>query len=67
MTLFKYVMMNYCKENNTLVGSSNFSAWKKRTDLNLIEEEVMDFIDGSTIQTPKEDALDHTKYMKGEI
>ena len=59
--------MTYCKESNKLVGSSNFSAWKKRTDLSLIEDEVMDCIEGSTIQPPKEDAPSHAKYMKGEI
>jgi len=59
--------MSYCKESNKLVGSSNFSAWKKRTDLNLIEDEVMDYIKGSIAQPPKEDAPAHAKYMKGEI
>ena len=59
--------MPYCKESNKLVGSSNFSASKKRTDLNLIEDEVMDYIKGSTVQPPKEDAPTYAKYMKGEI
>ena len=58
MTLLKFVKITYCKERNKLVWSSNFSAWKKRTDLNLIEDKVMDYIEGSTI---------HAKYMKGEI
>ena len=35
--------MPFCKESNKLVGVSNFLAWKKRTDLNLIENEVMDY------------------------
>ena len=61
------VKMPYCKESNKLVGSSNFSAWKKRIDLNLIEDEVMDYNEASTIQPPKEDAPAHAKYMKGEI
>ena len=59
--------MPFCKESNKLVGSSNFSAWKKRTDLNLIEDEVMDYIEGSIVQPPKEDTSAHAKYMKGEI
>ena len=59
--------MTYCKERNILVGSSNFSAWKKRKDLNLIEDEVMEYIEGSTIQPSKEDAPAHAKYIKGEI
>ena len=56
-----------CKESNKLVGSSNFSAWKKRTYLNLIEDEVMDYIEISTIQPSKEDNPAHAKYMKGKI
>ena len=59
--------MTYCTESNKLVGSSNFSTWKKRTDLNLIEDEVMDYIEGSAVQPPKEDPPAHAKYMKGEI
>ena len=59
--------MTYCIESNKLVRSSNFSAWNKRTDLNLIEDEVMDYIEGSTVQPPKEDAPAHAKYMKGEV
>ena len=45
----------------------NFSAWKKRTDLNLIEDEVMGYIKGYTTQPSKQDAPAHAKYMKGEI
>ena len=59
--------MTYCKESNKLVGSSKFSAWKKRTDLNLIEDKVMDYIKGPTVQPSKEDSLAHAKYLKGEI
>ena len=59
--------MTYCIESNKLVGSSNFSAWKKRTNLNLIENEVMGYIEGSTIQPSKEDIQAYTKYMKGDI
>ena len=58
--------MTYCKESNKLVGSSKFSAWKKTIGFNLIEDKVMDYIEGSTIQPPKEDAPAHAKYMKGE-
>ena len=35
--------------------------------MNLIEDEVMDYIEGSTVQPSKEDAPAHAKYMKGEI
>ena len=37
------------------------------TDLNLIENEVMDYIRGSTTRPSKEDAQAHAKYMKGDI
>ena len=67
MTLLKFVKLTYFKESNKLVGSSNFSAWKKRTILNLIEDEVMDYIEGSIVPPSKEDAPAHVKYMKGEI
>ena len=59
--------MTYCLESNKLVRLSNFNAWKKRTDLKLIENEVMGFIEGSTIQPPKEDILAYIKYMQGDI
>ena len=35
--------------------------------MNLIEDEVMDYIKESTIQPSKEYAPAHAKYMKGEI
>ena len=35
--------------------------------MNLIEDEVMDYIEGSKIQPPKEYAPTHAKNMKGEI
>ena len=59
MSLLNSVKITYCKESNKLVGSTNLSAWKKRTDLNLIENEVMDYIERSTIQPSKEDAPVH--------
>ena len=67
MTSFKSVKMYFCKESNKLVGVSNFLAWKKMTDLNLIENEVMDYIKGSTTRPSKEDTQAHAKYMKGDI
>ena len=35
--------------------------------MNLIEDEVMDYIEGSIVQPPKEDTSAYAKYMKGEI
>ena len=48
-------------------GVSNFLAWKKRTDLNLIENEVMNYFKRSSTRPSKEDTQAHAKYMKGEI
>ena len=59
--------MSFCKENNKLVGVSNFLAWKKRTNLNLSENEVMDYIKGSRTRPSKEDTQAHAKFMKGDI
>jgi len=59
--------ISFCKESNKLVGAANFLAWKKRTNLNLIENEVMDHIKGSITQPPKEDTQAHARFMKGEV
>ena len=40
---------------------------EERTDLSLIENEVMGYIEGSTIQPSREDVLAYIKYMKGDI
>ena len=57
----------FCKESNKLVGDSNYLAWKKRIDLCLIENEVMEHVKGSITKLRKEDAQDLAKYMKGEV
>ena len=67
MTSSESIKILFCKESNKLVGVSNFLAWKKRKDLNLIENEVMDYIKGSTTRPSKEDTQAHAKYMKGDI
>jgi len=67
MTISYNIKINFCKERNNLVGATNFLAWKKRIDLNLIENEVMVHIKGSITQPPKEDTQAHAKYMKGEV
>lgn len=51
-------MTSYCKENNKLVGSSNFLAWKKRIDLIVIENEVVGHVKGLIVESPKEEAQD---------
>jgi len=67
MTISDNNKMYFCKESNELVGTANFLAWKKRTDLNLIENEVMDPIKGSITQPPKEYTQAHARFMKGEV
>ena len=53
MSTFESVKISFCKENNKLVGASNFVAWKKRIDLNLIENEGMEHVKGSISKPPK--------------
>ena len=60
-------MTSICKESTKLVGSSSFLAWKKRTDLVLIENEAIGHVKGSITKPPKEEAQALAKYMKGEI
>jgi len=67
MTISDNNKMYFCKESNKLVGAANYLAWKKRTDLNLFENEVMDHIRGSITQPPKEDTQAHARFMKGEV
>ena len=63
----EFVKMSFRKEINKLVGASNYLAWKKMTDLNLIEHEVMDHVKGSITKPGEEDAQALAKYMKGEV
>ena len=41
-----YRMPTFFKESNKLIGSTNFLEWKKRTDLILTENEVMEYVPG---------------------
>jgi len=67
MSTFEYVKMSICKESNQFVGASNYIAWKKRTYLNLVENEVMEHVKGFITKLWKEDAQAVAKYMKGEV
>jgi len=58
--------MSFCKETNKRVGASKFLAWKKMTNLNLIENEVMEHVKDSVTKPPKEYAQALERYMKGE-
>jgi len=61
------VKMYFCKENNKLVEASNYLAWMKRTDPNLIENEVMVHVKGSITKPAKKDAQALENFMKGEV
>lgn len=60
-------MTTFCKENNKLVGTLNYLAWKKRIDLILIENEVIEYVKGSITKPPQEQSQALSKYMKGEV
>lgn len=60
-------MNSFCKESNNLAVSSIFFAWKKRTNLIFIENEVIGHVKGLFVEPPKEEAQAIAKYMKGEI
>ena len=67
MSTFEFVKMYLCKESNKLVGASNYLSWKKRTNLNLIENEVMEHVKGYITKPGEEDAQNLSKYMKREV
>lgn len=58
---------SFYMERNKLVGSSNLLAWKKRTELILIENEIIGHVKGSIIKPPQEEDKAMSKYMKWEI
>jgi len=59
--------MSFGKESKKLVGTSYVLAWKKRIDMNLIEIEVIEHVEGSITEPLKEDARALAKFMKGEV
>jgi len=65
--MYEYVKMYFCKKRNKLVGASNYLAWKKRTNLNLIENEVMDHVKGSITKPSKEDSQELVNFIKREV
>ena len=58
--------MSFCKENNKLVQTANFLAWKKRIDLLLKENELLEHIKGSITIHAKEQTKALAKYNKDE-
>jgi len=68
MSTSESVKMSFCKEINKLVGASKYLAWKKRKNLNLIENEViMEHVKGSITKPRKEDSQALAKCMEGEV
>jgi len=67
MSTSELIKMSFCKESNKLVGLVNFLAWKKRTNLILIENEVVEHVKGSINKPPKEETQALAKYMEGEV
>lgn len=47
MSQSKNQTTSFCKENNKLVGTSNYLAWKNKIDLILMENEVIEYVKGS--------------------
>ena len=62
----KYTSMYFYKESNTLVGTTNFLAWKKMTDLLLKENELLDLIKGNITIPAKEQTQALAKYNTDE-
>ena len=58
--------MLFCKENNKLVGTNKFLAWKKRIDLLLKENELLEHVKGNITIHAKEQTQALTKYSKDE-
>jgi len=63
----EFVKRFFCKEINKSIGASNNLAWKKRIDLNLIENEFTNHVKGSITKPAKEYAQALAKLMKGEV
>ena len=58
--------MYFCKENNKLVGTNNFLAWKKRTDLLLKENEILEHAKWNITIPTKEQTQALANYNKDE-
>ena len=58
--------MSFCKESNKLVGTNNFLAWKKRTDLLLKENELLKHVKWNITIPAKEQTQALAKYNKDE-
>jgi len=66
MSPSEYTSMYFCKESNKLVGTNNFLAWRKRTNLPLQENELLEHIKGNITILAKEQTQALAKYNKDE-
>ena len=66
MSPSEYTSMSFCKESNKLVGTNNFLAWKKRTDLLLKENELLEHVKVNITIPTKEQTQALAKYNKDE-
>jgi len=66
MSPFEYTSMSFCKESKKLVGTNNFLAWKKRIDLLLKENELLEHIKGKVTIPAKEQNQALDKYSKDD-
>ena len=62
----EYTSMYFCKESNKLVGTNNILPWKKRIDLLLKENELLNHVKGNITIPAKENTQALAKYNKGE-
>lgn len=58
-------MTSFCKLINKFVGSSNFLAWKRRIDLVLKENEVIDYVNVKVSKPSEGKPL--SKYIKKDL
>ena len=66
MSPSEYTSMYFCKESNKLVRTDNFLAWKKRTDLFLKENELLEHVKGNITIPAKEQTQALAKYNRDE-
>ena len=58
--------MSFYKESNKLVGNNNFLVWKKRIDILLKENELLEYVKGNITAPAKEQNQALAKYNKNE-
>ena len=60
-------MGSFYKESNKLIAESNYLAWKKRIDLILTEQELMEYVTGEITKPSKDKTQELARYKKGEV